>query len=496
MRTFIALLAAVLLGESFSCLARAQDVSILTFHADASRRGNFVVPALTWEKAHSLHLDRKFDARVSGHLYTQPLFWRAPGSHSAMLFAATEDNIVQAFDAESGRELWKRSVGRPVPRSSLPCGNINPLGITGTPAIDPSSEAIYFDAAINGPTGLRHQTFGLSLKDGSILQGWPIDIADALRLGGQTFDPRYQNQRSALTILDGMLYIPFGGHFGDCGNYYGWVVGVSLRDPRKVISWQTRARGGGIWAPAGLSVVGRELFFATGNTFGAASWSDGEAVWRLSPDLRRRDDKQDFFAPLDWRALDQTDADLGGTNPIPLDVPAAHDTQPLMLSLGKDGKAYVLNRNHLGGIGGQLAVVKVSNASIRTSPTAYPVADSIFVAFQGSGTNCAGSDRGLTVLKITGGSPPTITTAWCAALRGAGSPIVTTTDGQSNPIVWILGAEGDNRLHGFRGDTGEPIFGENESGDALTGLHHFQTLIATEDHLYVGADGRIYAFSF
>jgi hypothetical protein len=101
-------------------------------------------------------------------------------------------------------------------------------------------------------------------------------------------------------------------------------------------------------------------------------------------------------------------------------------------------------------------------------------------------------DNGLTVLKIKAGSPPALSTAWCGALRGEGSPIVTTTDGHSNPIVWIVGAEGDNRLHGFRGDTGESIF----TGQPLTGLRHFQTLIATEDRLYVGADERVYAFLF
>jgi hypothetical protein len=109
---------------------------------------------------------------------------------------------------------------------------------------------------------------------------WPIDVADALRGAPQPFNARDQNERGALTIVDGMLYVPFGGHFGDCGDYHGWVVGVSLSDPGKVISWSTRARGGGIWAPGGISAVGHSLFVATGNTFGASSWSDGEAVFR------------------------------------------------------------------------------------------------------------------------------------------------------------------------------------------------------------------------
>ena len=77
----------------------------------------------------------------------QPLYWRAPGSRSAILLLATEDNVVYAIDAGTGNEIWKRSLGRPVARSSLPCGNVDPLGVTDTPVIDESTEAIYLNAA-------------------------------------------------------------------------------------------------------------------------------------------------------------------------------------------------------------------------------------------------------------------------------------------------------------------------------------------------------------
>lgn len=493
MRTCIVLAAAVLVCAAPSHRAGAQD-GVLTYHGDGARSGRFVVPALTWDKARALRLDRGFSAAVSGHLYAQPLTWRAPGAGSAMVLTASQDDVVQAFDAHSGNELWRRAVGTPVPRAALPCGNIAPLGITGTPVIDPSGEAIYLDAAVAEANGPRHRIFGLSLKDGAMLPGFPLDVADALRASGQSFIPRDQNQRAALTIVDGTLYVAFGGHFGDCGDYRGWVVGVPLRTPGKVASWATRARGGGIWAPGGIAAVGGELFFATGNTFGAGTFSDGEAVFRLAPDLHRSDDKRDFFAPSDWRALDARDADLGGSNPIPLDVPGANGTQALMLALGKDRKAYLLDRNNLGEIGGQLAEATVSQSLILTSPAAYPAGDGLFVAFQAPGTQCpnSGAGNGLTVLQIKAGSPPTMTTAWCGALRGRGAAMVTTTDGQSNPIVWVLGAEGDNRLHGFKGDTGEELF----ASEALAGLRHFQTLIATHDRLYVGADGRVYAFAF
>ena len=494
MKARIAMLAAAAAVVLAPGHALAQRQTVLTYHGDARRSGNFVVPALTFDKARALRRDSAFNARVDGHLYAQPLYWRAPGSNTAVLLTASENNVVQAFDAATGKELWRRSVGRPVPRSALPCGNINPLGITGTPVIDPASQAIYFDAAVDEAGGPRHEVFALSLKDGSVLSGWPVDVGTALQKAGKQFDPRTQNQRTALTLLDGMVYIGYSGHYGDCGDYRGWVVGLSLHEPGKVVSFQTKARGGGIWAPGGFPVVGRDLFFATGNTFGARTWSDGEAVFRVASDLRSTDDKRDFFAPSDWKALDASDADLGGSNPIPLDVAGPSGSQALMVALGKDGKAYLLDRNNLGGIGGQLAAETVSDDAIRTSPAAYPLGNDVMVAFEGPGAQCPSSSRGkgLTVLRIHGGSPPAMTTAWCAAINGRGSVIVTTTDGHSDPIVWMLGAEGDDQLHGFRGDTGAPIV----ASQSMSGLRHFQTLIATQDRIYVGADDRIYAFAF
>ena len=494
MKARIALLAVALAAALPSPHALAQQPTVLTYHGDIGRSGNFVVPALTYDKARALHLDSAFDAHVAGHLYAQPLYWRAPGSSSAMLLTASEDNVVQAFDAATGKELWRRSVGPPVPRSALPCGNINPLGITGTPVIDPSTQAIYFDAAVDDAGAPRHELFALSLKDGSVLPGWPVDVAGALQKTGKHFDPRTQNQRTALTLLDGMVYAGFSGHYGDCGDYHGWVVGFSLHDPGKIVSFETKARGGGIWAPGGFPVVGHDLFFATGNTFGARTWSDGEAVFRATPDLQSNDSNRDFFTPSDWKSLDSSDEDLGGSNPIPLDVSGPSGSQALIVALGKDGKAYLLDRNNLGGIGGQLAVQAVSGDAIRTSPAAYPVGNDMMVAFEGPGAQCPGTSRGegLTVLRIHGGSPPAMTTAWCGAVKGRGSAIVTTTDGRANPIVWMLGAEGDGRLHAFRGDTGVPIV----ASPPMSGLRHFQTLIATQDRLYVGADGRVYAFAF
>jgi hypothetical protein len=472
--------------------------SVTTYHGSPDRSGNFVAPGLTWERARRVGLDRGFAPRFAGHLYAQPLYWQPSDPGSAELIIATESNTVEAIEARTGRAIWTRELGRPAALAGQPCGNIDPLGITGTPVIDAAAQTLYLDAIAAGDAGPRHLVFALSLRDGATLPGWPVDVAAALAARGEHFNAAYQNQRGALAISGGRVFIPYGGHFGDCGDYRGWVLGIGLGNPRDLVSWHTGARGGGIWAPAGIASDGHWLFFATGNTFGARRWNDGEAVFRTLPDLKVSELARDFFAPADWRALDARDADLGGVSPLPLRVPTSGGSQALVLALGKDGRAYLLNADNLGGIGGALAAETVSPLPIRTAASAVPVGNRVFVAFEGPGAHCATprSDNRLTVLSIAAGSPPALTTAWCGAIDGAGSPVVTTTDGHSNPVVWIVGAEGDNRLHGFRGDTGEPLFDGGGAGDAMTGLHHFQDLIAAGGRLFVGADDRLYAFSY
>lgn len=488
---------ATVLGMTFLATPVVRAESVLDYHATPDRSGTYVVPGLTWGRAASLRLDRNFDGRVSGHIYTQPLFWDPSQGNRKLLIVATEDNIVYALDAMSGKAVWQRTAGRPVQRSTLPCGNIAPLGITGTPVIDRVKRAVYLDALVEAEdgTGAQHLVFGLAVEDGSMLPGFPVDVAEALKRRSQSFMPRVQNQRGALLIVGDTVFVPYGGHFGDCGPYHGWVVGVKLDDPQKVTAWSTRAEGGGIWAPGGIAYDGQSLFVATGNTKGAEQWADGEAIIRFGTDLQQPRDLKDFFAPADWKTLDDRDADLGGANPLPIDIRDPEGTIRLLLALGKDGKAYLLDRDNLGGIGGALAVETVARSPIITAPVTYSAGRGTFVAFQGAGRNCpqGTANPGITVLKIEA-RPPKLSTAWCGASHGRGAPIVTTTEDGSNPIVWIAGAEGDNRLHGFRGDTGEPVF-TGGAQDEMPGLRHFATILATDGRLFLAGDGRIYAVS-
>jgi hypothetical protein len=478
--------------------AGAGTEEVLEHHENAARSGLYVAPELTWEAAGHLQRDPKFQGDVAGPVYAQPLYWRSPEGDRALLLVATEQNLVYALDARTGVPAWKTSLGSPVTRASLPCGNIDPLGITGTPAIDERTHTVYLDAMIADKVSgaPKHMIFGLALKDGSVLPGWPVDVEAALKASGQIFRSGVQNQRGALTIAGGMVYVPYGGHFGDCGDYRGWVVSVSLQGPHAARSWSTRARGGGVWAAGGVSSDGTALYVATGNTMGARHWSDGEAVIRLGLDLTFSAQPRDFFAPADWLRLDESDTDLGGANPLLVNLAGATPLE-LMVALGKDGNVYLLDRHNLGGIGGSLLSRRVSSDAIRTSPAYLAAANEALVAFQGTGVGCPrGTSGDLVALRIAAGSPPALSVAWCAAANGRGSPAITTTDGRANAIVWIVAAEHSNRLKGFRADTGAAVFAGGGPGEAMSEVRRFQTPIAVGRRLYVAADQRLYAFMF
>jgi PQQ-like domain len=486
----IAMLAAALAAS----VPAAAESLILTYHGALDRAGRYVMPGLTYERARGLRLDSSFNAVFRGQVYAQPLLWRDPKTGAGELIVATEEDEVYAFDENTGAQIWKRTLGEPTAQAAgFRCGNIWPLGVTGTPVIDKARATLYLDAMVMRDNGPRHEIYALSLADGSIEPGWPVDVTTAL---GGRFDPTVQNQRGALALFGGRVFVPFGGLAGDCGAYHGMILGISTTDPSKVTSFSTRGRDGGIWAQGGVTGDGKSLFAATGNTYLAKEWSDGEAVLRFAPDLARPAGTRDYFAPSDWRDLDAHDLDLGGTAPIPLDVPGAKGVRKLIVAVGKDGDAYLLDRDNLGGIGGQLAREHVSALKTIASPAVWTADDGVFVALEVEGVNCPPDKpgKGLVVLKIRADPAPAIDTAWCGSVASVhGSPIVTTTDGRSNPIVFAIGAQGDNRLYAFRGDTGDLIA---TTSQRMIGTRDFQTLIAADGRLYVAADGRIYAFTF
>ncbi len=484
----IRLAIAGIISLSAARAAAPADQTIATYHADAARSGNYITPGLTWQAAKTLRRDAGFNAELRGNIYAQPLYWKPPGSPRGELIVATEADEVAAIDAATGRLIWRAELGTPAPGSRLPCGDIDPLGITGTPVIDQAAGAVYLDAMVMQQGAPRHLVFALRLSDGKILPGWPVNVAQALRTRGIAFDPPAQNQRSALALLDHRVLIAYGGLDGDCSDYHGVVLGLPTKPGDPATAWATRGQKGGIWAPGGISVAGGKLFFTTGNTVDAQSWADGEGVFRFGPNLTRTNNPKDFFAPANWKTLDDEDLDMSGVNPLPIDLPnGAHR----LLALGKDGEAYLLNRDDLGGIGQPLARSRAAGAQIITSPAVFPMGDQAIAVYQARRAACPDGrlNGGIAALAVTAtGLKP----AWCAPLDGRGAPIVTTTDGHANPIVWAAGAGGDDRLHAFRGDTGAPLYASRRE---IAGLRRFGTMLVAGNRLYIAGNGKLIAFT-
>ncbi len=468
--------------------------SVVTYHNGAARAGAYKVPGLTTQAAATMKPDAGFKASFSGQVYAQPLFWHTKGGR-AELIVATENNTVYALNPGTGATLWQQALPAAAPLNELGCGDINPEGITGTPVIDPATDTLYVDALTYTGGNVRQMLYALSLSTGAVLSGWPIDVQAALAKNGVTFSSKYQGERSALLMYRSNLYAVYGGRYGDCLPYHGTVIEIDPANQSLAGNWQTRASGGGIWAQGGIASEGTSLYVTTGNTIGANGYGDGESVDKLKPGLTRSNANTDFYAPANWQDLDNSDLDLGGTEALPVNVGLGNGkTAPRVIAFGKDGNAYLLNRGNLGGVGGKADIVQVANGQIKTGPAVYSTPTADMVAVTNPNPIGCSSGNGIMMLKLVPSGKSAISVAWCAGYSGDGAPIITTTDGSANPIVWVTGAEGDNKLHGFDALTGATVF--NGSGTSMSGLHHFSTLIAAAGRLYVAADNTVYAFTF
>ncbi len=459
-------------------------VNVTQHHNHDSRDGFYIDPAFTQAAAVGLRRDLGFNGTISGNVYAQPLYVENRTTGTAMVIVATESNNVYALDGSTGLVIWQGNYGTPI-TSGLPCGNINPLGITGTPIVDLASRSLFFDAETTPMPGtFKHMIYSLNVDTGATNPGWPVDVNAAV----PGFDSSVQSQRAALGLVGNILYVPYGGRFGDCGNYHGRLVGVPINNPASVTAWATTATGGGVWGVGGVASDGTNPFVATGNTFSTGGvWSGGEAVIRFLPGPIFTGSPSDYWAPTNWLSLDNGDTDLGGSGPVLLDVPGATPSS-LVLALGKDGNAYLLDRSNLGGVSVPVASLHVSSSAIIQAAATYHTSQGTYVVFRASSSL-------LSAFRINPTNPPTITSVWSVTQSGVGSPFVTSTDGTNNMVVWSIGASGDQRLHGYDGDTGAEIFAGGGANELMAGTHTYSTTgIVARRRIYIAADNKVYAF--
>lgn len=489
-RLIRALALAICLWVQCEAQVSAQNaVNVTQHHNHLSRDGLYIDPAFTDAAAGNLTRDTSFNGAVTGQVYAQPLYIEGGPNGQALVIAVTESNYVCTLDARTGNIVWQRQVGAPVPLADMPCGNIDPLGITGTPVVDLPSRSLFFDAETtpDGGTTKEHLIFSLNVDTGTINSGWPVNVSAVAVSGSDHFNSSSQNDRGALAIINGNVYVPYGGLYMDCSNYNGWIVGMPVSNPATVWSWATTDNGGGAWAVGGVASDGVYPYLATGNTFNAYSWSGGEAIIRFQTNLVFSGATNDYWAPGDWSTLDTHDTDLGGSGPLLVTVPGASPSN-LLVALGKDGNAYLINRTNLGGITTPLASANLSSSPIIQAAATYQTKLGTYVVFRGNSTE-------LIAFRITPTSPPTIVSAWSASEGGKGSPFVTSTDGTNNVVVWGIGTQANERLYGFDGDTGDVVYSGGGPNELMGSVENFNTGIVARGRVYVAGDGRVYAFT-
>ena len=402
-----------------------------TYHGQPARTGVAAAgPALG-------HARRLWTATVDGNVYAEPLVARST------VIVATEHDSVYALDAATGRQLWRAQLGTPVSGGDLPCGNIDPSGITGTPVIDPAGGVLY---AVTFQR-FEHRLEALDLASGHVRWQRGIDPPGA--------DPKTHQQRAALALSHARVYVAYGGLYGDCGDYHGWVLGAPASTPTgPLLSYEVpTAREGAIWAPSGPAIdAAGNLYVATGNGSSTSSFDFGNAVIRLTPTLS----ETGFFAPSDAPAMSGQDQDLGSTGPLLLPGQKA-------FIIGKTGIGYLLSTQQLGGIGHALASRQICGAAFGADAYAN---STIYIP-------CT---DGLVAVRVAGDQLEPVWRQSAAQLP----PIL------AGPGLWAVGGGTLYQL--------DPRSGHVRFSASIGDPAHFATPAASGGRVYVAAGDRVYAF--
>src|SRR4051812_8364134 len=266
-----------------------------TYHGSRSRSG---------EVAHApgTPLHRAWSRSLSQAVYGEPLIV------GDTLIVATEGDRVFGLSARTGARRWKTGLGAPQPLSGLPCGNIDPLGITGTPAYHPKTGSVFMVAET---VGGHHTLWALNAATGHRRWHRSLDVLpDRNRSAEQ--------ERAAVLVTHGRVIVTFGGLAGDCDNYVGYVTSTSVHGTGPTHHYAVpTTREAGMWAMPG-PVRGRNghVYVASGNGAQLSGrWDKSDSVTELTA---KRLHRLSAFAPSTWRDDNIRDLDLGSSSPTML----------------------------------------------------------------------------------------------------------------------------------------------------------------------------------
>ncbi len=375
-------------------------VSVLTQHNDVGRTGaNLSETILNTSNVSAAQFGKVFSRAVDGQIYAQPLYvpnLNIPGKGLFdVVYVATMHNSVYAFDATDPDDtvpFWHAQLG---PSAPLPSPDIGPnpytdisveVGTLSTPVIDQNSNTLYAVAfnkdspsACTITCTYNYRLHALDLTTGAEKFGGPVVITGTYPGCGWgsigcviPFRPYRQLQRTALLLSNGVIYFGFAS-FADAGTYHGWIFGYDANTLQRVSIYNNTPEGtsGGIWQSGqGLAAdADGYLYFTTGNgTFtNTGTLNLGNSFVKLDPAhvTNGRLPVVDWFTPYNQDFLDWNDIDVGSAGPLM--IPGTD----LLLSGGKEGKLYLLNKNNMGHYNGPNGPYNVVQSLQVTSPISH-----------------------------------------------------------------------------------------------------------------------------
>ena len=349
--------------------------------------------------------------KLDGAVYASPIV--AEGT----VVVATENNTLYGF-TRSGGLKWRHHDYAPVPLSKLPCGNIDPLGITGTPVYDAASHRVYAVTTSTARNGIRHQLLGIDIRSGQVASRRSVDVP------GQ--DPLYENQRGALGLYHARVLVTYGGHAGDCGPYHGYLLQVPTSGGAVTTYRTGDDTEAGQWQPSGpaISSDGAILVVSGNGSRTSGSWDGSNAAHKVSSGAGRR---LSYFAESSWAQGNSDDTDLGSSGATVLGN--------RIWTQGKTSTGYLLDGSNLGGIGHPLQTV--------TNACAKQFGGS---AVHGTSAYLPCTD-GIRKITLTNGQ---VSLGWKAGSSVTGSPVV------GGGVVWSLDPSG-GVLYGLSERTGAVV---------------------------------------
>jgi hypothetical protein len=442
------------------------QVKVTTYHNDNGRTGqNLQETILTTSNVNATKFGKLFSQPLDGFTYAQPLYVSnvvIPNNTTHnVVYVATMNDSVYAFDADNNagsnsQPLWKVNFTNPaqgvttVPASDLHC--VDPVttqvGIMSTPVIDTMTDTLYVVARTLESGTYYHRLHALDITTGEEKVGGPVAIEatasgkGAGSIDGKiTFSPLLQNQRSALLLRNGLIYIAWGS-LCDYGQYRGWIMTYNATTLAKTAAWVTTPNGskGGVWQAGNGLAAGdyNDVFVSVGNgtyDVNTGGTDYGQSVLRLGRPAGGTLPVKDYFTPYNVAAYNNSDLDVGSSGLMLLPDQITGPHPHLLVQGDKKGNLYLINRNNMGHFNSRnnnqiVQYITSATPGMWSSPAWWN--NNVYVG--GSGDFL----RAFSFNPTTGFLSPTSTSQTYLRYSYPGTTVSTSSNGTSNGIVWAL----------------------------------------------------------